>query len=129
MAGKFDGILICSDFDGTLYVNGSISDENANAIRYFQENGGYFTIASGRYPAFLAKHRHRVEANTYLIGLNGAMISSYDGTCVLRSGFLQTESRPLIRQILQEVEGLFLDVYHFFIRVIVGIVGRCTKGC
>ena len=34
--GKFDGWLICSDFDGTVYVDREISDENCRAIRYFQ---------------------------------------------------------------------------------------------
>ena len=51
--GKFDGILLCSDFDMTLAQNEIISPENAAAIRYFTENGGKFTIVSGRHPGFL----------------------------------------------------------------------------
>ena len=31
--GKFDGILICSDWDGTLFYNGGISEENIKAIK------------------------------------------------------------------------------------------------
>ena len=104
--GKFDGILICSDFDGTLFMGSQISDENVAAIRYFQENGGLFTITSGRYPAFLGKHRHRIEANTYLIGLNGTIISSYDGTDVIREGFLHADSREVIKRIISETDGL-----------------------
>ena len=76
--GKFDGMLICSDFDGTLFIGSQISDKTVEAIKYFQENGGRFTITSGRYPAFLGTHRHRVDANTYLIGLNGTIVSNYD---------------------------------------------------
>ena len=91
--GKFDVILICSDFDGTLFMGTQISDENVAAIRYFQKNGGRFTITSGRYPAFLGTHRHRIDANTYLIGLNGTIISNYDGTDVIRQGFLHSDSR------------------------------------
>ena len=86
--GKFDGMLICSDFDGTLFLGNEISKENVEAIRYFQKNGGYFTITSGRYPAFLGGYRDRVEANTYLIGLNGTIISNYDGSFVLRQSHL-----------------------------------------
>lgn len=106
MAGKFDGILICSDFDGTLFMGGKISDENVAAIRYFQENGGRFTITSGRYPAFLGKYRHRVEANTYLIGLNGTIISDYGGDDILRQGFLKPASRETVKTILREVKGI-----------------------
>ena len=38
--GKFDGMLLASDFDGTLYYNGNISEENLKDIKYFQDNGG-----------------------------------------------------------------------------------------
>ena len=104
--GKFDGVLICSDFDGTLFWNSQISDENVSAIRYFQENGGHFTITSGRYPAFLGKYRNRVDVNTYLIGLNGTIISDYDGSFVLRQGFLHSNAREIVKKIVCEVGGL-----------------------
>ena len=38
--GKFDGILIGTDLDGTLVSEGKVSRENADAIRYFQAEGG-----------------------------------------------------------------------------------------
>ena len=47
--GKFDGILLCSDWDGTLFDGTSIPENNVEAIRYFQRNGGTFTLSSGRY--------------------------------------------------------------------------------
>ena len=35
--GKFDGILICTDLDGTLYRNGkTVSREKREAIEYFK---------------------------------------------------------------------------------------------
>ena len=46
--GLFDGYLLLTDFDNTLSQKGEISDENCAAIRYFQENGGLFALASGR---------------------------------------------------------------------------------
>ena len=72
--GKYDGILICSDFDGTLFADGQISVENSEAIRYFQDNGGLFTIVSGRFPEFFDKYPEIVRPNTYIIGLNGGAI-------------------------------------------------------
>ena len=45
--GKFSGILICSDFDGTLAVGGHVVEKNIDAIRYFQENGGLFSVITG----------------------------------------------------------------------------------
>ena len=49
--GKFDGILICTDLDGTLYKNDkTISEKNKAAIEYFKREGGSFTFVTGRLP-------------------------------------------------------------------------------
>lgn len=72
--GKFSGILICSDFDGTLAVGRDISDENIKAIRYFQSEGGLFTVATGRYPSYIAEFEDKFVPNTHRICLNGALI-------------------------------------------------------
>ncbi len=71
-AGKFKGFLLLSDIDGTLTTDdGKISDENAAAIRRFQSEGGLFTVASGRYPMYIAQYADRFVPNTYIIGTNG----------------------------------------------------------
>ena len=50
---KFDGILICTDLDGTLLKKDkTVSRENLDAIEYFKANGGYFTYVTGRMPFF-----------------------------------------------------------------------------
>ena len=47
--GKFSGVLICTDLDGTLYRNDkTISQENREAIDYFKREGGFFTAVGGR---------------------------------------------------------------------------------
>lgn len=78
--GKFDGWLICSDIDGTLTDNkGIISPENIEAIRYFQSEGGMFTVATGRYSDFVRKFAPDFVPNTYIVGLNGAVITDPTG--------------------------------------------------
>ena len=52
---KFEGMLLITDFDGTLACHGTISEENCSAIRYFQENGGLFTFSSGRQLGWVEK--------------------------------------------------------------------------
>lgn len=112
MPGIFDGILLCSDFDGTLYVKKEISKENADAIRYFQENGGIFTIASGRYPDFLAKYRDVVEANTYIVGMNGALVSNYERSDVVCCGLMPEGAKELVWRLLTEIDGLlYMSVF------------------
>ena len=56
--GKFDGVLLASDYDNTLVYTQSIFDGggavppippyNLQRLRYFTENGGRFTLVSGR---------------------------------------------------------------------------------
>ena len=46
---RFEHIVIASDLDGTLLALDEAGDaRNLERIRYFVENGGHFTIASGR---------------------------------------------------------------------------------
>ena len=48
-SGKFSGIIICTDMDGTLLSSkGTVSDKNREAIEYFKANGGNFTFMTGR---------------------------------------------------------------------------------
>lgn len=77
--GKFDGIVIFSDIDGTLGLGGVVSPENCQAIRYFQENGGKFSVASGRAPRFISTLMPYFEANTWCASMNGAVLCSMDG--------------------------------------------------
>ncbi len=70
--GRFDGILICSDIDGTLADRREIPPENREAIKYFQSEGGIFTLATGREVRYL--ERLHLEVNGPMITENGARI-------------------------------------------------------
>ena len=90
--GKFDGYLICSDFDGTIYMDKHISDENINAIKYFQSEGGYFTFASGRnYTTFTEGAASVIPPNAPILAYNGALIVSLDGKDVYYQGLVTKE--------------------------------------
>ena len=53
---KFDGVLLASDMDYTLLNSkGELSPESRKSISYFMENGGLFTIATGRSPQAFEK--------------------------------------------------------------------------
>ena len=48
---KFEGMLFCTDLDGTLYTGDKrVSKENLEAIEYFKSEGGLFTFITGRVP-------------------------------------------------------------------------------
>ena len=72
---KYSGYFICIDMDHTLKnTDGSISVENQQAIRMFQENGGRFTVATGRNAAHIAEYAAAFVPNAPICALNGAHI-------------------------------------------------------
>lgn len=76
--GKFDGILICTDLDGTLLRrNKSVSEENLKAIEYFKSEGGLFTFVTGRVPDIVYEIYNSVKPNIPFGCINGGGI--FDG--------------------------------------------------
>ncbi len=70
--GKFDGILFCTDLDGTLLRNdSSISKENIDAIEYFKSEGGMFTFITGRMPFYVSQIYDAVKPNVPIGCVNG----------------------------------------------------------
>ena len=98
--GRFDGILLFSDFDRTLFCDGTVSRENADAIRYFQSEGGLFTVASGRSASYFEQFRHLFVPNTYQVCMNGAQIYDPFAGRYLYEGKLGHEVFPLLSRIL-----------------------------
>lgn len=71
--GKFDGVLICTDLDGTLLKKDkTISQENLDAIEYFKNEGGYFTFITGRMPFFVSYVLNAIKPNAPFGCVNGA---------------------------------------------------------
>ena len=85
--GKFDGIIIATDWDGTVYVDGEVSLENRAAIEYFKREGGLFTISSGRKPSFLSEMASLVKPNTYATCMNGCLLADIESGEVVRERF------------------------------------------
>ncbi len=73
--GKFSGYMIVTDLDGTLLRNDKrISKENLNAIRYFQEEGGLLSFATGRIPQGVGLVLQQIQPNAPCGHGNGTSI-------------------------------------------------------
>ena len=72
--GKFDGILICSDIDGTLNCKGDTLEVNREAVLYFTANGGRFAFATGRMAAHIHQEQFAEMANGPVCLCNGSII-------------------------------------------------------
>ena len=77
--GIFDGILICTDLDGTLLRNDkTVSEENRRAIEYFEREGGYFTFMTGRMPFYSADAYRMARPNAPFGCINGGGVYDYE---------------------------------------------------
>ncbi len=104
--GKFDGILLCSDFDGTFALGGVPIEANMKAIRYFRENGGLFTLASGRNYGFLTQFFEGYAFGVPMINMNGALIYDFDNKKVLSERTMKGVNAEKLRRIVREVDGV-----------------------
>ncbi len=75
---KFEGMLFCTDLDGTLYASDkTISKQNLDAIEYFKSQGGRFTFITGRIPTTSKEIYDIIKPNAPFGCFNGGAI--YDG--------------------------------------------------
>ena len=99
--GKFSGVLLCTDIDGTLtYEAGKISEENQKAIEYFISEGGLFTIASGRFPEFITALG--VKTSAPILAFNGSLIFDSRTGNTIKESFIPKESFEYIKNIYKK---------------------------
>lgn len=105
--GKFDGMLICTDLDGTLLRNDkTISCENIDAIEYFKQEGGYFTFVTGRMPFFVSYVLDTIHPNAPFGCVNGAGL--YDA---VKEEYVWTATMPdNVTALVQHIDEHFSNV-------------------
>ena len=86
----FFDVLLTVDFDRTLTApDSTIPERNLEAIRYFNQNGGAFTVNTGRSLPMTKVFREIVPVNAPLLLYNGAL--TYD----TRTGEVEAVKIPL----------------------------------
>ena len=99
--GKFDGILICTDLDGTLYKKDkTVSVENREKIEYFKREGGLFSFITGRMPNYSMDAYNRAQPNVPFGCVNGGGV--YDA---VNEKYLWTHG-GMIKEALELVEHI-----------------------
>ena len=91
---KFENIVIASDIDGTILWNSSyINPKNFEKLQYFCENGGHFTLSTGRNHndifSIMAKLRDYVNAPCILC--NGSYLYDTQTKEILNPQYLNNE--------------------------------------
>mgnify|MGYP000803464741 FL=1 len=112
--GKFEKVLIASDFDGTLKNDdGIITDDVRSAIAYFISEGGYFTVCTGRtYQGFHLYDPSYINAPVLLT--NGSMAYDYEkNEPVFVNGIDAEHGIPFVRAIMENFPDVSIEMYPF----------------
>lgn len=110
---KFKGFLICTDCDGTLTnSDGKVSKANADAIKYFQDEGGLFTLATGRFPHYAKTFESQIHVNAPIVSLNGALLYDIKQDKVIRTWTMKRED---CAEVLKYIEKDWHNVWDCWI--------------
>ena len=120
--GKFDGVLLASDFDNTILNTERprrtgcpvppISRRNLDALRYFMEHGGRFAVATGRaLPAF-RMFADQVPMNAPAVVCNGAALYDFQVEAYLETVELPEQIRQQGQSLLDRFPTAAIEAYH-----------------
>ena len=110
--GKFDGILICTDMDGTLLNSKSqVSEENRKAIEYFMSEGGLFTFVTGRAISAVDMFYEQLHPNMPVAVYNGSAVYDMDKREFLSCTYLDKDAKELIELIDKNFKEFVYAVY------------------
>lgn len=118
--GIFSDVLLTVDYDRTLTApDSTIPERNLAAIRYFIENGGAFTVNTGRSLPMTKVFRDIVPVNVPLLLYNGSAAYDLQKQTVLNPALIPLEQcrvidriRKLVPDMTVEVQGL--DAHYIF---------------
>ena len=100
--GKYDGYAIFSDVDGTLYeYPGEFPKANLDAIEYFVNNGGKFTVATGRGLHAVVDLPVAKYINMPCILANGAVVYDINTKEELSVIVMSPATRALVKQVVE----------------------------
>ena len=118
--GIFSDVLLTVDFDRTMTApDSTIPERNLEAIRYFMENGGAFTVNTGRSLPMAKVFRDIVPVNVPLLLYNGSASYDLQNQKILNAVLIPMEQSRVIRRLMHllpdmtvEVQGL--DAHYIF---------------
>lgn len=111
--GIFDGLLLVSDFDGTLSIEGGIvPPRNLEALGRFTRGGGLFTVATGRVHNTFAAHAASLPLNAPAILGNGSILYDFSTDTYLRRYLLAPTAPDDLAALAAVFPTVGMELYH-----------------
>ena len=111
--GKFDGLLLVSDFDDTLYdSHHRVPERNLKALDYFRRQGGRFTVATGRAHRTFSPHVHLGPIDVPGVLSNGSALYDFRTGEMIYETFLPDRVREDLQQMARAIPTIGFEAYH-----------------
>lgn len=120
--GKFDGVLLASDFDNTLIYTEEalrtgtpvppLPERNRKALEYFMAERGRFAVATGRALAAFIHYAEAVPMNVPGVVCNGAAIYDFEKGEYLETAMLDSSARERGQTVLDRFPTVAVEAYH-----------------
>lgn len=109
----FDGVLLASDYDGTLVPSTKqVTDGVKRAIMFFIAKGGRFTVSTGR--SYLGFHSYSEQyINAPVLLANGGMVYDYAARRIVAFDGIGEEGIAPMRRIARAFPHLAIELYPF----------------
>lgn len=110
---KFEGVLLVSDFDDTLYdASGQVCQRNQEALAYFLAQGGTFSVATGRAYRTFSPYAHLLPLNAPAVLSNGSVLYDFQQDTLLEQSFLPACVREDLAELCAAFPELAIEAYH-----------------
>ena len=120
--GRFDGVLLASDFDNTLiYTEDAmlrgepippLPERNRQALAYFMAEGGRFAVSTGRALAAFQACLPLVPMNAPGVICNGAALYDFSAGKYLATALLDESARQRGQLVLDRFPEAAVEAYH-----------------
>lgn len=111
--GIFSGVLLASDYDGTLVPETKqVTPGVKKALHFFIENGGRFTVCTGR--CYLGFHSYSADIiNAPVLLANGGMAYDYQANKIALCNGIGDEGIEPLRAVARDFPELTIEMYPF----------------
>ena len=120
--GRFDGVLLASDFDNTLVYTAEalrtdspvppLAEENRSALEYFMAEGGKFAVATGRALTAFRRYAKTIPMNAPGVVCNGAALYDFAREEYLDFAMLEGNVRQRGQAVLDAFPQVAVEAYH-----------------
>ncbi len=108
---KIQDLLVLTDLDGTLVTHQmQVPARNKEAIARFIQNGGRFSIATGRSTDAARLHTSDISFSAPAILFNGALIYDFNTRQKLYTAYIPAHSMDYLRDVLEHFDDIGAEV-------------------